>query len=88
MTDPKECSENAKRCVALAAQATDPVVQRRLLETAQGWMRLAFDKASGLSPYDCYWRSLEMAVQVSLRVPLVAALPFASAPRLAPCIGP
>ena len=44
-TDPKECSENAKRCVALAAQATDPVVQRRLLETAHGWMRLAFDLA-------------------------------------------
>ena len=31
-TDPKECSENAKQCVALATQATDPVVQRRLLE--------------------------------------------------------
>ena len=44
-TDPKECSENAKRCVALAAEATDPIVQRRLLETAQGWMRLAFDLA-------------------------------------------
>ena len=42
-TNPKECSENAKRCVALAAQATDPVVLRRLLETAQVWMRLAFD---------------------------------------------
>ena len=44
-TDPKECSEHAKRCMALAAEATDPVVQRRLLETAQGWMRLAFDLA-------------------------------------------
>ena len=44
-TDPKECSEHAKRCMALAAEATDPVVQRRLLETAQGWMRLAFDFA-------------------------------------------
>ena len=44
-TDPKECSENAKRCIALASQATDPVVQRRLLETAHGWMRLAFDFA-------------------------------------------
>ena len=43
--DPKECSENAKRCVELAAKATDPVVQRRLLETAKGWMRLAFDLA-------------------------------------------
>ena len=42
-TDAKECSENAKRCVALAAKATDPIVLRRLLETAQGWMRLAFD---------------------------------------------
>ena len=39
-TDPKQCSEYAKLCVTLAAQATDPVVQRRLLETAQGWMRL------------------------------------------------
>ena len=44
-TDPKECSENARLCVALAAKARDPVVQRRLLETAQGWMRLAFDLA-------------------------------------------
>ena len=44
-TDPKECSENAKRCIALASQATDPVVQRRLLEAAHGWMRLAFDFA-------------------------------------------
>jgi hypothetical protein len=44
-TDPKECSEHAQHCVALAAQATDPAVQRRLLETAQGWMRLAFDFA-------------------------------------------
>ena len=44
-TDPKECSENAKRCVALATQATDPVDQRRLLEAAHGWMRLAFDFA-------------------------------------------
>ena len=44
-TDPKECSENTKRCVALATQATDFVVQRRLLEAAHGWMRLAFDFA-------------------------------------------
>ena len=44
-TDPKECSENGKRCVALAAKVTDPVVRRRLLETAHGWMRLAFDFA-------------------------------------------
>ena len=44
-TDPKECSQNAKLCVTLASQATDPVVQRRLLETAHGWMRLAFDFA-------------------------------------------
>ena len=47
-TDPKECSENAKRCVALAGQATDPVVQRRLLETAQWWMRLARFGQNGL----------------------------------------
>ena len=57
-TDPKECSENAKRCVALASQATDPVVQRRLLEAAHGWMRLAFDfakidsKTKSLEPKD------------------------------------
>jgi hypothetical protein len=41
--DPNECSEHAKRCVALAARAKDPVVTRRLLEIAQSWMRLALD---------------------------------------------
>jgi hypothetical protein len=54
-TDPKECSENAKRCVTLAAKATDPVVLRlklaaetidpvlkdNLLNSAKRWERLA-----------------------------------------------
>ena len=44
-TDSKECGENAKLCVTLATQATDPIKQRRLLEMAHGWMRLAFDLA-------------------------------------------
>ena len=99
-TDPKECSENAKLCVALAAQATDPVVQRRLLETAQEggcgllsiWPKWseggkAKTQASGLSFYDCYWR-LVGALKVSLRAALVAAFPFASAPRFEPLLGP
>ena len=38
-------AEGLRSPVALAAQPTDPAVQRRLLETAQGWMRLAFDFA-------------------------------------------
>jgi hypothetical protein len=45
MLDANECRENAKRCVTLAAQTTDPVIKERLFETAQGWTRLAIDFA-------------------------------------------
>ena len=46
MVDANECRENAKRCVTLAAQTTDPVIKERLFETAQGWTRLAIDFAN------------------------------------------
>ena len=40
---------NAERTpsgVMLAAPATEPVIKERLLETTQGWMRLAADLAT------------------------------------------
>ena len=46
MIDANECWENARRCVMLANQTTDPLVKERLFETAQGWMRLAADFAN------------------------------------------
>ena len=45
MIDVNECREHAERCMMQAAQATDPIIKDRLTETAQGWMRLAFDLA-------------------------------------------
>jgi hypothetical protein len=41
MFDANECREHAKRCVMMAAQATDPLIRERLSETAQAWARLA-----------------------------------------------
>jgi hypothetical protein len=45
MLDAKECQENAKRCLAQAAETPDPVLKERLAEIAQGWARLAADYA-------------------------------------------
>ena len=39
--DPKEFRENAKRCLAMAAEAPDPDLRESLVETAQRWLRLA-----------------------------------------------
>ena len=39
--DPHECRAYAKRCMELAAQTTDPNAHEILLNTAQGWERLA-----------------------------------------------
>ena len=39
--DPHECHENAKRCMELAAETTDPNAQEILESTAQNWERLA-----------------------------------------------
>jgi hypothetical protein len=46
MLNAKECSENAMKCMKLAAEATDPILKQRLSETAQGWNRLAVDLAT------------------------------------------
>ena len=46
MLTANECRENAKLCVAQAAETSDPVLKRRLAETAQGWARLAADYAT------------------------------------------
>jgi hypothetical protein len=45
MLNAKECSDNAEKCMKLAAEATDPILKQRLSETAQGWNRLAIDLA-------------------------------------------
>jgi hypothetical protein len=41
--DPKECREQAKRCLKLAAETNDPVLKNSLTETAHRWERLAAD---------------------------------------------
>jgi hypothetical protein len=39
--DAQECNEQAKRCIKLAAETTDPHAQEILISTAQNWERLA-----------------------------------------------
>ena len=46
MLNAKECSDNAMKCMKLAAKAVDPILKQRLSETAQGWNRLAIDLAN------------------------------------------
>jgi hypothetical protein len=41
--DPKECREQAERCLKLAADTDDPVLKNSLIDTAQRWERLASD---------------------------------------------
>ena len=45
-TDPKECREQAKRCLKLAAETNDPVLKTSLTDAAHRWERLAEDLAS------------------------------------------
>jgi hypothetical protein len=45
-TDPAQCREQAKRCLKLAADTSDPVLKTSLTETAQRWERLAADLES------------------------------------------
>jgi hypothetical protein len=47
--DPKECQEQAKRCLKLAAETNDPVLKNSLTETAHRWERLAADLDSDLN---------------------------------------
>jgi|KBSMisStaDraftv2_1062788.scaffolds.fasta_scaffold211945_1 hypothetical protein len=44
--DPKECREQAKRCLRLAAEANDPVLRDSLTDTAHRWERLAAELQS------------------------------------------
>jgi molecular chaperone GrpE (heat shock protein) len=46
MLDANACRENAKRCMAQAAETTDPRLKEHLAEIAQGWARLAADYAN------------------------------------------
>jgi hypothetical protein len=56
MLDTHEFRENATRCMAEAAQTTDPILKERLTETAQGWMRLAADLANHNAILGVFWR--------------------------------
>ena len=51
--DPHDCRAYAKRCMELATETTDPNAQEILLNTAQGWERLA---ASWQTPKNCWHR--------------------------------
>jgi hypothetical protein len=44
--DPKECREQATRCLRLAAEANDPVLRDSLTDTAHRWERLAAELQS------------------------------------------
>ena len=44
--DPKECREQAKRCLRLAAETNDPVLRDSLTDTAHRWERLAAELQS------------------------------------------
>ena len=44
--DPKECREQAKRCLRLAAEANDHVLRDSLTDTAHRWERLAAELQS------------------------------------------
>jgi hypothetical protein len=44
--DPKECREQVKRCLRLAAETNDPVLRDSLTDTAYRWERLAADLQS------------------------------------------
>jgi hypothetical protein len=43
MPDPKIFRENAERCLAMAADTSDPHLREGLVETAQRWLRLAIE---------------------------------------------
>ena len=44
--DPKECREQATRCLRLAAEANDPLLRDSLTDTAHRWERLAAELRS------------------------------------------
>ena len=41
--DPKECRKRAKRCLALASEASNPVLKDSLKDLAKRWAALATD---------------------------------------------
>ena len=41
--DPKQCREQAKRCLELAHETTNPALKDSLADIAGQWMRLATD---------------------------------------------
>jgi hypothetical protein len=45
MLDANECRERAQRFIQMSAEATDLTTKQRLIETAEGWLRLAADLA-------------------------------------------
>ena len=59
MLNANECREHAERCMTQAAETTDPIVKERLIETAQGWMRLAADFENYPDRTDGFWVRLK-----------------------------
>jgi hypothetical protein len=45
MLDANECRARAQRFVQMSAEATDLTTKQHLIETAEGWLRLAADLA-------------------------------------------
>jgi hypothetical protein len=43
MADPKECRDNAARCIEMANEALDARMQAVLFEMANMWLKLAAD---------------------------------------------
>ena len=41
--NPEECRAHARRCWALAAEVTNPVVKKSLTDLAQRWAKVAAD---------------------------------------------
>jgi hypothetical protein len=45
MLDANECRERARQFIQMSVEATDLITKQRLVETAEGWLRLAADLA-------------------------------------------
>jgi hypothetical protein len=52
-------TEHAKRCLELAAEASDPVLKQNLIDAAQRWTRLASDLAATSELLDHWERKPE-----------------------------
>ena len=49
----QECREQAKRCLRLADETSDPAIKASLLRSAEGWKRLAQRAIRKRKPVSC-----------------------------------